>query len=99
MKRLYWLVFLAGLISLGATSQDMDNVNPTQTSVSNTSPDNNPCPQDTYNVAWDSWSPSNLPDFPVSYRAKKHEPNSNKVEYIMLCKPDATGQTPCGGKK
>jgi hypothetical protein len=95
MKRLYWLVFLAGMISLGAASPDIDNGNQPQTSASNAAPDSNSCPRDAYSVAWDSWSASDHPDFPVSYRAKKHAPNSNKVEYIMLCKPDAT----CGGEK
>jgi len=96
MKRLYWLVFLAGLISLGAASQDMDNGNqPQQPSAPTAAQDSNSCPKDAYNVAWDSWSATDQPDFPVSYRAKKRDPNSNKVEYIMLCTPDM----PCGGEK
>jgi len=95
MKRLYWLVFLAGLISLGAASQDVDNGSQQQTAASNAAQNSTTCPKDAYNVVWDSWSAADHPDFPVSYRAKKHDPNSNKVEYIMLCNPGA----PCGGEK
>ncbi len=99
MKRLYWLVFLSGLISLGATSQVIDNGVQTQPATSTPCQNYNPCLRDTYNVVWDNWCPFNCPDFPVSYRSKKYESDSEKVEYIMLSRPETTEQVPCGGVK
>jgi hypothetical protein len=96
MKRLFCFVFLISLVSgCCATPLVIDNGN--QSRVFTPCTNDGLCFRDTYNVAWDSSCSTDCRDFPVSYRTKQTEYESNKVEYILLPKSIMTDQVQCGG--
>jgi hypothetical protein len=97
MKRLLWYIFLMSFISGCATPLIIDNGN--QSRVFTPCTNNDLCFRDTYNVAWDNWCQYNCRDYPVSYRSKQSEYESNKVEYILLPKSVEAGHVQCGGVK
>lgn len=82
MKYLLLLSFLISIISGCATPIIIDNGS--QTRVFTPCTNNNLCFRDSYNIVWDNTSPYHCRDYPVSYRTKQSEYESNKVEYILL---------------
>jgi len=82
MKRLISLIALSCAISGCATPLVIDNGK--QTRVFTPCTNDNLCFRDTYNVLWDNWCPNSPADYPISYRSKQTEYESNKVEYILL---------------
>jgi hypothetical protein len=88
MKHLLLFIALMSTISgCCATPVVMDNGNQSKVFVPCT--DNNLCFRDSYSVAWDNSHSCYERDYPVSYRAKQSEYESNRVEYILLPKSDA----------
>ncbi|MDD2900543.1 MAG: hypothetical protein PHI31_17765 [Desulfuromonadaceae bacterium] len=55
------------------------------------------CFRDSYHVAWDNGYPYGCQDFPVSYRSKQTEYESNRVEYILLPPAAVANQAEVGG--
>ena len=82
MKRLLSILVLLGAVSGCAKPVVIDNG--TQRRVFIPCTNDNLCFKDTYNVAWDNWCPSIYRDYPVSYRTKQSEYESNRVEYLLL---------------
>lgn len=82
MKRLIWSAFLLSFLSGCATPLIIDNG--TQSRVFTPCTNNDFCFRDTYSVAWENWCQNDVRDYPVSYRTKQSEYESNKVEYILL---------------
>lgn len=55
------------------------------------------CFRNTYNVAWDNGCSPHAQDYPVSYRTKQTEYESNRVEYILLPQSTIANQNILGG--
>jgi len=87
MKRLFWCIFLLSFASGCATPLIIDNGY--QRRVFIPCDNDDLCFRDTYNVAWDNGCKYNCRDYPVSYRTKLSEYQSNKTEYILLPKSKA----------
>lgn len=82
MKRLLLFAALLGLSSGCATPLVIDNG--TQTRVFTPCTNDNFCFRNTYNIAWDTGHTFNNRDYPVTYRTKQTEYESNRVEYLLL---------------
>ncbi len=96
MKRLVLLLALpCFLFGCYATPLVIDNG--TQSRVFTPCTNNNLCFRDTYHVTWDNGCSFYGQDYPVSYRSKQSEYESNRVEYILLPQNTVTNQTACGG--
>ncbi len=96
MKRLVLLLALpCFLFGCYATPLVIDNG--TQSRVFTPCTNNNLCFRDTYHVTWDNGCSFYGQDYPVSYRSKQSEYESNRVEYILLPQNTVTNQTTCGG--
>ncbi len=57
------------------------------------------CFRDTYNIAWDNWCPNSCRNFPVSYRSKHSDYESNHTEYLLTPKTEQPGAISCGGAR
>lgn len=82
MIRLLFLVILLGSIPGCAKPLVIDNG--VQSRVFTPCTNDNFCFRDTYNIAWDSWCPMTERDYPVSYRTKQREYESNRIERILM---------------
>lgn len=95
MKRLFCLIALAGFVS--GCAKPMIIGNDTQTRVFTPCTNDNLCFRDSYNIAWDYTCLTNVSDYPVSYRSKQFEYQSNRVEYILKQKSDMVEDERNGG--
>ena len=96
MKQLVLLLVLpCFLFGCCATPLVIDNG--VQTRVFTPCTNNNLCFRDTYLVTWDNGCSSYGQDYPVSYRSKQSEYESNRVEYSLLPQNSITNQPACGG--
>ena len=82
MIRLIYLILLSSFISGCATPVVIDSGNGIKIFTPCTTDDL--CARDAYGVAWDDWYFGSLRDYPVSYRTKQFEYESNKAEFILL---------------
>jgi len=96
MKRLLWLISLLCVLNGCATPLVIDNG--VQTRVFTPCTNNEFCFRDTYNITWDRMCQYDH-GFPVSYRSKQSEYESNKVEYILLPKSNVADQEQFGGAR
>lgn len=85
MKRLMGLIFLMGAVSGCATPLVIDNG--AQSRVFTPCTSDNLCMRDGYAIAWDYACRGSLPNYPVSYRVKQSEYESDRVEFILT--PDS----------
>lgn len=74
---------LLGAIS-GCCAKPVVIDNGTQSRVFIPCTNDNLCFKDTYNVVWDKGCSSAYRDYPISYRTKQSEYESNRVEYLLL---------------
>ena len=88
MKKLLCLIFLLGSVTGCARPLMIDNG--IQSRVFTPCTNDNLCIRDSYNIAWDYTCSSSFPDYPVSYRTKQSEYQSNRVEYIL--RPNEDGR-------
>lgn len=95
MKCLLWCIFLSAFIYGCAAPLILDNGSQSRVFIPCTN--NDLCFRDTYNVAWDNGCSYNYRDYPISYRTKQSEYESNKVEYILLNRTVIADQLQCGG--
>lgn len=84
MKRLLCLIFVLGC-GAGCTTPVVIS-NGSQNRIFTPCTSDSFCFRDTYNVAWDYWCPSSYRDYPISYKTKQAEYESNRVEFITVPK-------------
>jgi hypothetical protein len=96
-KSVLLLVLPCFLFGCYATPLVIDNG--TQSRVFTPCTNNNLCFRDTYNVTWDNGHSCYGRDYPVSYRSKQSEYESNRVEYILLPQNSVTNQIVFGGER
>lgn len=82
MRRLIFFALLTASVSGCARPVIIENG--TQSRVFTPCTNDNLCIRDSYNVAWDSFCYRDSRDYPVTYRSKQYEYESNRVEYILL---------------
>jgi hypothetical protein len=97
MERFTLFLILTCFVAGCATPVVIDNG--TQTKVFTPCNNDGLCFKDSYHVAWDNGYQSGCQDFPISYRSKQSEYESNRVEYILLPQAEVNNQVEVGGRR
>ena len=97
MKRFTLFLLLTCFMTGCATPLVIDNG--TQSRIFTPCTNDALCFRDSYHIAWDNGYPCGLQDFPVSYRSKQTEYESNHVEYILLPHSAVANQAEVGDRR
>ena len=98
MRPVFLLLILLCLMS-GCAANPLVIDNGAQSRVFTPCTNDNLCFRDTYNIAWDGGCSSYNQSYPVSYRSKQSEYESNRVEYILLPQTFTANQAEWGGRR
>lgn len=97
MRQLPMFLILFCFVISGCCATPLVIDNGTQSRVFTPCTNDNLCFRDTYNVTWDNSCSFYGQGYPVSYRSKQSEYESNRVEYILLPQSATANQADFGG--